>query len=262
LLTNRARAGTTIGAMEMTVVGDEQPDLVADVAAARRPAALAATRTAVLGVRVGPWAAEELHGPPGHLGLLVLDGLLSREVQLGARSCVELLGAGDLLRPWDSLSEVSTVEIDARWTVQSEIRLAVLDRALALRIGPFPEVVGALMSSLVRRSRWLAFHLAVCHLRQLDLRLRVMFWYMADRWGRVTPDGVVVPLRLTHELLGGLVGAHRSPVTRALGRLAEEGAILRRPDGSWLLRGEPPYELSQLHARAAGSADDPPGAAA
>jgi CRP/FNR family transcriptional regulator, cyclic AMP receptor protein len=242
--------------MEMTLVGADQPDLVAAVPAPSRQAALAATRAAVIEVGLGPWPAEQLHPTPGHFGLLVLDGLLSRRVQIGERGCVELLGAGDLIRPWDTLTEASAFPTDASWTVQSETRLAVLDRAFALRVGAYPEVVAALMSSLVRRSRWLAFHLAVCHLPQLELRLRVVFWHLADRWGRVTPEGVVVPLRLTHELIGALVGARRAPVTRALGRLADAGALRRRPDGAWVLRGVPPVELTETHLRAAGG--DPP----
>jgi DNA-binding GntR family transcriptional regulator len=68
-------------------------------------------------------------------------------------------------------------------------------------------------------------------------------------------------VRLTHELLGGLVGAQRAPVTRALGRLRNAGVIRRRQDGSWLLQGEPPSQLPELHVRAAGAAE-PTGSAA
>jgi CRP-like cAMP-binding protein len=118
-------------------------------------------------------------------------------------------------------------------------------------------VTSALMNRLVRRSRWLAFHLAVCHLPQLSVRLRVVLWYMADRWGRVTPDGVLLPLRLSHELLGGLVGATRSPVTRAVGRLRRAGELRRLPDATWLLTGERPTELPEIHDRAAGVASVP-----
>jgi Mn-dependent DtxR family transcriptional regulator len=50
----------------------------------------------------------------------------------------------------------------------------------------------------------------------------------------MTPDGIVVPLRLTHETLGALVAARRPSVTSALGRLADAG-LLRRGDGVWLL---------------------------
>lgn len=239
------------------MVGAMQPDLVADVAVVRRPAAVAATRAATFHLPVGPWAAEPPRGPLGHLGLLVLDGLLSREVYVGHRSCVELLGSGDLLRPWDALTDDSSIALDTRWTVQSEVRIAILDRDLAVRISPFPEVVAALMARLARRSRWLAFHLAISHLPRLDVRLRVMFWYMGDRWGRVTPEGVVVPLHLSHALIGELVGVGRSPVTRALGRLRAAGDVTRRPDGSWLLRGQPPSELLEIHIHASGGAGAP-----
>jgi hypothetical protein len=49
-----------------------------------------------------------------------------------------------------------------------------------------------------------------------------------------------VPLALTHRILGQLVGARRPTVSTALSELAEREELVRRPDGSWLLRGDPP----------------------
>ena len=40
--------------------------------------------------------------------------------------------------------------------------------------------------------------------------------------------------------LAGMVGARRPSVTTALGQLSARGAIERRPDGGWILRGDPP----------------------
>jgi CRP/FNR family transcriptional regulator, cyclic AMP receptor protein len=57
--------------------------------------------------------------------------------------------------------------------------------------------------------------------RRLLLKLR----QLAERWGRVTPDGVRLDLRLTHQELANMVGAVRESVTIALGRLAEAGEI-------------------------------------
>jgi len=37
-----------------------------------------------------------------------------------------------------------------------------------------------------------------------------------------------------------MVGARRPSVTTALGQLIARGAIERRPDGGWILRGAPP----------------------
>jgi hypothetical protein len=56
----------------------------------------------------------------------------------------------------------------------------------------------------------------------------------------VSGDGVLVPLALTHRILGQLVGARRPTVSTALSELAEREELVRRPDGSWLLRGDPP----------------------
>ena len=35
-----------------------------------------------------------------HRGFLIIDGLLSRDVDVLGRGCVELLGPGDVMRPW------------------------------------------------------------------------------------------------------------------------------------------------------------------
>jgi DNA-binding GntR family transcriptional regulator len=66
---------------------------------------------------------------------------------------------------------------------------------------------------------------------------------LAERWGRVTPEGVVVPLPLGHQRLADLVGASRQSVTTAMGGLTRDGAISRRDNGDWVLHGEPPEEL-------------------
>jgi CRP-like cAMP-binding protein len=63
--------------------------------------------------------------------------------------------------------------------------------------------------------------------RRLLLKLR----QLAERWGRVTPDGIRLDLRLTHQELANMIGAVRESVTIALGRLADAGEIeMRRRD--------------------------------
>ncbi|MEZ5123798.1 MAG: hypothetical protein R2736_19870 [Solirubrobacterales bacterium] len=159
------------------------------------------------------------------------------------RACVELLGGGDLLRPWASSADGSSLDIDARWVIQEETSIAVLDAAFAARVARYPAIASWLMDRAVCRAHWLAFHLAVGQVTQLQTRLHVMFWYRADRWGRVTPDGIVIPLQLTHNLLSGLVGAHRPATTTMLGEMVARGIVRRRADGTWLLMGERPAEL-------------------
>jgi CRP/FNR family cyclic AMP-dependent transcriptional regulator len=182
-------------------------------------------------------------------GLLVIEGLVARSVSLAGRSSVELLGAGDLLRPWDDSRAHAPVPIDATLRVLEDTEVAVLDREFAARVAPWPEVAIALCGRLVERSRWLALLLLVGRLPHVEARLVVLFWHLADRWGSVRRDGsVVVPLRLTHETLGALVSAERPTVSLALKRLSERRVVDREED-AWVVHGSPPT-TAQLNRQA------------
>lgn len=188
-------------------------------------------------VAPGPWQEWRPARPDGHLGLLVLDGLLLREVSLLGRSASELLGPGDVLRPWEDERATGPVPVEASWSVVEPARLAVLDQRFAERTASLPELTAAIASRVMGRARWAALLLAVNQLRPVELRLMVLLWHLADRWGHVGRDGVVVPLPLTQETLGKLVGAHRLSVTRALKTLTEHHLVERRPDGWLLVKG-------------------------
>ena len=86
----------------------------------------------------------------------------------------------------------------------------------------------------------LAFSLALSHVRRVDDRLVLLFWHLADRRGRMTADGIVIPLKLSHSAIAKLVGAQRPTVSTALGQLRDRGVLERDSNDSWLLRGEPP----------------------
>ncbi len=211
-------------------------------------------------VGTGAWDPGERYGEdPGLLGLLVLEGLLTRDVVLGERCCTELLGQGDILRPWDRAEDpYGSVPSDANFWVLEPTRVAVLGRRFTTVIGRFPELTTAVASRILRRARGLALQLAVAHQRRVDVRVLTLLWHYADRWGKVGPDGVVLPLHLTHATLGKLSGARRPSVTTALAELGRRGRVLRRSDGSWLLRGEPPNGSGKLHPpKEAGSGTAP-----
>ena len=104
------------------------------------------------------------------------------------------------------------------------------------------------MDRAVRRSHWLALQLAIADLRRVEDRLVLFFWHFADRWGRVGPDGVTVPLPVTHEVLAQLVCAQRPTVTSALKRLSDDGTLTRRRDRTWLLSPEPPPVPARVRA--------------
>jgi hypothetical protein len=197
-----------------------------------------------------PFAEEWDHR--GHLGLLIVDGFLARGMRLGARQCAELLGPADVLRPWVRLAEYSSIPVEDGWEVLEPARLAVLDRRFAVALAPWPEVTAAILDRMMARSRWLAFHLAVAHLRRVETRVHVALWHFADRWGHVGPHGVELRLNITHALLADIVAAERPSVTLAVSTLRRRGLVERGEDHLWRLFGPPPGELDEVRAQATG----------
>jgi CRP/FNR family cyclic AMP-dependent transcriptional regulator len=206
-----------------------------------------ARREAITGMSLlspGTWdAAAALEPGIHHRGFLVVDGLLSREVDVLGRRCVELLGHGDVMRPWRWDDEGSHVQAEIDWQVLEPTRLARLDDELVRRIVPWPQLGVELFNRGTRRAHHLAIALAIAHHQRVDDRLLLTLWHLAERWGRVRRDGIVVPLPLSHQRLADLVGAHRPSVTTAMGDLVRRGALSRDDDGQWVLHGTPPEQL-------------------
>lgn len=171
----------------------------------------------------------------GWLGLFVLDGLLLRRVRMAQRSACELLGPGDLLRPWDTDGEYAPLPMSVDWIVLRRLRIAVLDTEFVVRIARWPSINSRIVSRVAQRARYLALTQAVTHLPRVHARLLILFWLLAERWGRVTKDGVYVSLPVTHEVLSMLVGAQRPTVTLSLQRLTRAGFLVRERSDRWLL---------------------------
>ncbi len=187
------------------------------------------------------WPAEVRAG----LGLLVLDGLLVRRIQIGGRFAAELLGPGDVLRPWQEDDAVASVSRTSGWRCLRDCSVAVLDLDFARRIAPFPEITGQLMARTLRRSRNLAVTIAILNQPKIDLRLLMLLWHMADRWGVLRNGEVLLPAQLPHNVLAELLTARRPTVTTALGTLQQSGRVTHTLSG-WVLHAPPPGELSEI----------------
>src|SRR3954464_9834008 len=230
---------------------EEDPDLAGLMSGSRRAEAERELVVRVHRLGVGVWDVSRLEGAGSDpVGLLLLEGVVAREVIVADHVSAELLGPGDLLRPWQAPSNSSLLPVDVLWSVLSPSAFAVLDRRFAGELARWPEVTAALFDRLSERSLRLATTQALSQLTRVDRRLKALLWHLAERWGRVSGDGVIVPLALTHRILGQLVGARRPTVSTALGELAGRGELIRRLDGSWVLRGSPP-DASALGRRRA-----------
>lgn len=187
------------------------------------------------------------------LGLLVLEGVLLHRVGVDERFGAEMIGEGDVMRPNYGDRDSATLSETVDWLVLEPARIAVLDERFARQLGQFPPLAGQLFARAIRRSRQLLVNMAIVHQARVDVRLHMVFWYLAGRWGRVRSDGVLLPLRLTHTMLSDLVAARRPTVTSALSELARRG-VVQVVDEGWLLYGDPPGELRAV--RTESIADD------
>jgi CRP-like cAMP-binding protein len=115
----------------------------------------------------------------------------------------------------------------------------VLDPRWTARAAAYPQIGAALAGRALGRSLRLVTAMAIAQQPRLDERLWMLFWDLADRFGKVHADGVHLELPLTHEVLSHLAGARRPSVSGALTRLADEGR-LRRSGSQWILSGGPP----------------------
>lgn len=191
-------------------------------------------------IRLSEWL--ELAGPGP--GLLVLEGLVSINVQVGDRIAAELVGAGDLIQPWGGEDE-ELLLCDIEWRALVPTRFAMLDAEFAQRVSPWPQITQSLLGRAGRRTRRVNLQRAITAQPRLEVRLALLLWHLASRWGKVEPGGIRLPVPLTHQLLGRLIGAERPSVSHALARLAHAGLVTGHGD-EWHLHGSLEEQLATM----------------
>lgn len=210
---------------------DADPAFAADLRPGERPLAGAALMCEVTWLTPGTWAGVYPGVAPDsvRLGGLVVDGLLVREMSVAGRPSGELLGGGDVLLPLGA-DEQTFVTRSSRWRVLTPVQVAVLGPTVAAGLVRWPSIGRTLGARSERRvARVLAMQ-SLAHLPRASDRLLGILWLLAERWGRVRGDGVLLPLALTHRTLGHLAGIHRQSATEALRRLEEDRCVLRSRD--------------------------------
>jgi CRP/FNR family cyclic AMP-dependent transcriptional regulator len=129
------------------------PELGQLLAPERREQAEREVRVRATSFPVGEWDGGRLaDADPMHLGLLISEGVLAREVVLGDTVSTELLGAGDIVRPWRVQGSPLLLAVTVRWNALSAVRLGLIDRRAAAMLARYPEISAVIVDACSRCS--------------------------------------------------------------------------------------------------------------
>jgi len=172
---------------------------------------------------------------PDVFDFLILEGVVLKETTLAHRSALELLGPGDFLAP--PLSSLRQAESRAlsRYLAHGPGSLVVIDGRFREAARRWPGLFDILHDRLGQQTHRASMHLAMMHLSRIEDRITTLFADLAERLGRMTADGILIDVSLTHELIGHLVGSRRPSVSLALHTLASEGLLIRLDRDRWKL---------------------------
>ena len=225
------------------------PDLGQLLSPERTRTAAADLRARVVSLDAGVWDPSDLErGVAANLGLLVVRGILARELCVHDVPSAELFGPGDIIRTRRLETSHDLLRFPVRWTALGRASIAVADRNSALALRRYPEVEALVLDRVNARAERLAVTQAISQITGVETRLEMLLWHLAERWGRIGTAGVIVPVALSHRMFGSLVGARRPTVSTALARLVDDGRVTRREDGCWLLTAPEPPTLAPIDA--------------
>jgi CRP-like cAMP-binding protein len=102
----------------------------------------------------------------------------------------------------------------------------VMERAKVERlIEEKPQVGIKMISLLSERLHFYETRMEDITLKEVPARLASLILFLVESEGVQRPGEIGIPTRYTHEHIGTMIGANREAVTRAFGRLQDEGVI-------------------------------------
>jgi hypothetical protein len=226
---------------------DLDPDLGASIDREEWEQARQASRANVVRVGRGPWALPDACAVRDDIiGLIVIDGVFSRELALNEHVALELLCRGDVLLLPPSVTDDLGLGSGITLTALSEGRLVVLSDKFIRAAARWPSLLTNLHRRIEAQRQRLTMQGLTAHLPRAEDRLLLTLWLLANSCGRVTPEGTILPLALTHEVLARLTAARRPTITLALHALETSHCIQRRDNGHFILTAAARAKVNEL----------------
>jgi hypothetical protein len=236
-------AATSISGVSLI---DLEPELGSGINPDDWGAARRATQAQLVRVPRGKWRPASSHVSAEILGLILHEGIISREVALGRHVAFELLGPGDALLPSNQEADDGALGGQEAINALSAARVIVLGTDFVRAAARWPVLLINLHRRVEAVRRRHAVHGLAAHLPRAEDRLLLTLWLLADTCGRVTPDGIVIPLSLPHQALARLTAAQRSTITLALQNLSAAGFIQRHSHSGLTLTPSASQRVQEL----------------
>jgi len=199
--------------------------LHAPLFAALDPEGAAALRASLVARDVAKGDVIFSEGQPGDQMYVIVEG----KVKLGQTSAdgrESLLG---VLGPGEMFGELSLFDPGLRTSTATaltdSIVLALGNDQLRPWLSGRPEVAAALLQALARRIRRTNEAMADLVFSDVPGRVAKALMELGEKFGEITPDGLLVTHDMTQEELAQLVGASRETVNKALADFAQRGWI-------------------------------------
>lgn len=228
------RVRRTPAALEVSLAA-VLPEILATVPPADRELARRALTVPIVSASDTDLAPVIRTQTPGAMHFLIVDGVVLKETTLARRPALELLGAGEFLAPPLTAARQLESRAISRYLAHGRVSLAVIEAHVRQAARSWPGVANSLHDRLARQTHHASMHVAMLHLPRIEDRLIALFADLAERFGRVTSNGILIDLPLTHGIIGGLVGSRRSTVTLGLQELASDGLLERLDGDRWKL---------------------------
>ena len=189
---------------------------------------------------ISPATVEDLTGV---LERVVVDEGASWSLMAGDVACAVLIGGRLALDVETSASGMRTICLveqgdvlvrpAAEWATASPVACRAIEASTVMLVDAhtrdrwmeLPRLAINLVRVLSLQMADREMAAAIALEPRVERRLLLKIRQLAERFGRVTPDGVRLDLRLTHQQLGEMVGAVRESVTIALRSLADQGLL-------------------------------------
>ena len=164
-------------------------------------------------------------GEPGDRMYVILEGKvkLGQTSNDGRESLLGVLGPGEMF------GELSLFDPGLRTSTATALTDAVVVGLGHEQLKPWlsgrPEVAAALLQALARRLRRTNEAMADLVFSDVPGRVAKALMDLGEKFGTVTPEGLMVTHDMTQEELAQLVGASRETVNKALADFAHRGWI-------------------------------------